>query len=560
LSPASLNRGSSFPKWLFVGLATVALICGIFFRLWGLDHKLYTNDEATTSVHVSGHTIADYNSALAAGKITTAGAALHYQLIDSSRSMSSVVAALALEDPQHPPVFYVLARFWEEAMGSTITARRALPALFGVLVLPAAFVFGCELIGRRFGLLLASLVAVSPFHILYSQQVREYSLWTFFAFASSAALLHALRAPRQNGAARVDIGAWTIFALLTASGMYTYTGYLLILLAQVIYVVVAYRREIRERVLPFAIAACVALAVFAPWLSAMMAHGGAVTKNGYLAAPLPLQAIVLKWFFNVGAVFFDLDYIWHPSAVIVLGLLLLAGFGLVSVMRERPLAGGYLFAIGFLTAAAFILRDILDHQSTSTAIRYLIPAWIALEGVVSYGVWKLYVDERFSRKVVALSIFAVLLLCGVGSAAVSATRQSWWGDDSVAPIGPMARTIDAAQSPVTVVFRNDLSDFNFAPMLLSYEIPANTRFELLTGNQLPDFRTTNGDTFLLDPSAELRRAVIARGMRLREVYAEVTPKDDLASLRQRAAQARAGVGYVAPKSSLWLVPKRGRQP
>jgi uncharacterized membrane protein len=552
-SPVLLNRSTSFSEWLFVGLATAALICGIFFRIWGLDRKLYTNDEVTTSVHVSGHTIADYRKAVAAGRITTAAAALRYQLVDPSTSLSNVVASLALEDPQHPPLFYVLERLWEKALGTTIAARRALPALFGILALPAAFVFGWELIGRRFGLLLASLVAVSPFHILYSQQAREYSLWTFFAFASSAALLHALRAPRRNGPGRSDIMAWTVFAALTAGGLYTDTIYLLMLLAQVIYVVVAYRREVRDRVLPFAIAATLAVAVFAPWLLMLIAHARTVTNNTYLGTPLPLEAIALKWFFNVGAVFFDLDYVRHASAVVVLPLLVLAGFGLVSVMRERPLAGGYLLAIGLVTAAAFVLPDLLYHESRSTAARYLIPTWIALEGVVAYGLWKLYVDERFNYRALAVSLFAAVLLCGVGSAAVSATHEAWWGDDSVAPIGPMARAIRAAQSPVTVVFRYGQPEFNLAPVEVANEIPPNTRFELLTRNQLPTFKATSGDTFLLDPSAELRRAVMARGAQLHEVYAEPTRKDELASLRRRVAQVRAGVGFVPIRSSLWLV-------
>ena len=555
-----VSRNTSFSKWLFIGLATAALICGIFFRLWGLDRKLYINDEATTSVHVSGHTIADYKKAAAAGTITTAGAAMRYQLIDPSTSLRNVVASLALEDPQHPPLFFVLERLWERAAGTTIAARRALPALFGILVLPAAFIFGCELIGRRFGLLLAALVAVSPFHILYSQQAREYSLWTFFAFASSAALLYALRAPRRNGPGRSDIWAWIVFGALTAGGLYTDTIYLLMLLAQVIYVVVAYRREVWGRVLPFAIAAAVAVAVFAPWLSTLIAHAHTVTNNAYLGAPLPLEAIALKWFFNLGAVFFDADYVWHASALVVLPILVLAGFGLVSVMRERPLAGGYLLAIGLVTAAAFVLPDLLYHESRSTAARYLIPTWIALEAVVAYGLWKLYVDERFNRRALALSLFAALLLCGVASAGVSATHEAWWGDDSVAPIGPMARTIRAAQPPVTLVFRDDQPDWNFDPVELANEIPANVRFELLTDNQLPTFKATGGDTFLLDPSDRLRLAVIARGGQLHAVYVQPTRNDDLASVRRRAAQVRAGIGFVTVRSSLWLVSNPGGRP
>lgn len=38
-----------------------------------------------------------------------------------------------------------------------------------------------------------ALIAVSPFHVLYAQEAREYSLWTVTILLSSAALLRAMR-------------------------------------------------------------------------------------------------------------------------------------------------------------------------------------------------------------------------------------------------------------------------------------------------------------------------------------------------------------------------------
>jgi len=540
--------GASVTERIVVALAVLALACGVALRFAGLGHKLYTNDEATTSVHVSGHTLADFLGAAAAGQIKTAADALRYQQVDPATGPADVVRSLAVEDPQHPPLFYVLERRWEGIAGASVAARRSLPALFGVLGILTAYAFGCTLVdSRRYGLVLAALVAVSPFHILYAQQAREYSLWTVFVFASSAVLLRALRpAP--------DRRLWAAFAALTAAGLYTDVLYLYTLLAQGLYVVIAYRRDFRRGALPFAGGAGLGLVAFAPWLAALVTHAGTVTNNAYLGAPLPAQALALKWLFNLGAVFYDLDFVWHASALIVLPILALAAFGIAQLLRRRPGAARYVLALGLVTLAAFLVPDLVRHESRSTAARYLIPTWLALEAAVAFAVWTLLRSDKRSARVAAVAVLAFLLGCGIVSGAVSASREVWWGDGSVASIGPIARIVRTARPPVTVIFRDDQPIWNFAPMELANEVSPETRLQLLTGDALPVVQPSGGTDLLLDPSARLRKALVARGARLSLLYAgETAESDDLRAQRREASRARAERGFVDIATSLWLV-------
>ncbi len=541
--------GASVTERVFAVLVMLALACGVAFRFAGLDHKLYTNDEATTSVHVSGHTLADYLAAAAAGRIRTAADALRYQHVDPTTGIGDVVRSLAVEDPQHPPLFYMLERGWEGLVGGSVAARRSLPALFGVLGILAAFAFGRTLLdSRRYGLVLAALVAVSPFHIIYAQQAREYSLWTVFVFASSAVLLCAVRRSP-------DARLWAAFAALTAAGLYTDVLYLYTLIAQGLYVVVAYRRDLRSGGLPFAGAAALGLAAFAPWLATLLGHAGMVTNNAYLGAPLPLRLLGLKWLFNLGAVFYDLDFVWHPSALVVLPILGLAAFGIERLLRCRPWVAGYVLALGLATAAAFLVPDLVRHESRSTAARYLIPTWIALEAVVAFAVWTWLRSAKRGARSAGVAVFALLLGCGIVSGAFSATREAWWGDGSVAPIGPIARIVRTAQPPVTVIFRDDQPIWNFAPMELANEVPPETRLQFLTNDALPAVESAEGTELLLDPSARLREALMARGARLDVLYAEEATggSDDLGVQRREASRARAKRGVVDIAGSLWLV-------
>src|SRR4051812_27381220 len=76
-----------------------------------------------------------------------------------------------------PPLYYVLAWPWVHVFGSGEAALRSLSALFGIAVVPVAYLIGRELFGRRGpALATAALVAFNPLLVWYSQEARPYSL------------------------------------------------------------------------------------------------------------------------------------------------------------------------------------------------------------------------------------------------------------------------------------------------------------------------------------------------------------------------------------------------
>lgn len=88
----------------------------------------------------------------------------------------------------HPPLSYLLTHFW--LMGGTNEIwLRLLPILFGVGTVFGIYKLGGKLVDKRFGLLSALLFSLAPFHIYYSQELRMYSMATFFATWSMYFLL-----------------------------------------------------------------------------------------------------------------------------------------------------------------------------------------------------------------------------------------------------------------------------------------------------------------------------------------------------------------------------------
>jgi len=75
-----------------------------------------------------------------------------------------------------PLLFFLNHHLIDSWLGLDEFTLRLLPALFGVLAIPAIYVLTAGIVNRRVALLSAVLVSLSPWHIYWSQLARYYSL------------------------------------------------------------------------------------------------------------------------------------------------------------------------------------------------------------------------------------------------------------------------------------------------------------------------------------------------------------------------------------------------
>jgi 4-amino-4-deoxy-L-arabinose transferase-like glycosyltransferase len=160
------------------------LLLGATLRFTTLDLQSYRHDEAVT-----------------AGRVIVSSLSETMHRVWTSEST--------------PPLYYLLAWLWSHLFGVREVGLRSLSALFGTATIPVAYLAGRELIGRRAGLVVAAIVAVSPILVWYSQDARAYAL---LVLLSTAALLFFLRA-RRSGSAR-DLGCWAAFSALALATHY----------------------------------------------------------------------------------------------------------------------------------------------------------------------------------------------------------------------------------------------------------------------------------------------------------------------------------------------------
>ncbi len=134
----------------------------------------------------------------------------------------------------HPPIYYVLLRFWYYVFGWSVFALRGFSVFFGVGMVLAGYLFVKEAFGNEKAALFCALIlAINPFQTQYVTEARMYTLGTFLALISAYFLVKAFKAQRQYFAEKtagaishkaIDAvwGNWFLFALATSLSIYTH--------------------------------------------------------------------------------------------------------------------------------------------------------------------------------------------------------------------------------------------------------------------------------------------------------------------------------------------------
>jgi mannosyltransferase len=151
----------------------------------------------------------------------------------SATLSSKSLATVALNFGQTPTLYHVLLHFWLY-LGRSDAMIRLLSVLFAIAALWAVYLLGKNLLDERHGLLCALLMAVSPFHIWYSQEARMYSLLILLSTASMLFFIKLLQKPKS----------WAIFWWPLSMGLAIYTHYYaaFILVCQVLFLLIFHKR------------------------------------------------------------------------------------------------------------------------------------------------------------------------------------------------------------------------------------------------------------------------------------------------------------------------------
>jgi len=495
-----------------VAVAVLLTLAGCTARFIHLDRHFYFHDEAATSLRVSGHLAADVGRAVAGREVTVAQLRVFQR--PTRRGVVDTVHSLAVNDPQHPPLFFVLVRLWAGIAGASITSLRALSALFSLAALACAGWLVHELFGsRRTTSIAMALLAISPFQLLYAQEAREYSLWLATAAASSASLLVALRSPSAR--------AWTLYALTLAAALYAFPNTVLVALGHAVFLVL--HKRSRQTIGRFLAAATAAFVLFLPWIGVIYLERGAFRAGtGWTKQTVPFSTLLHSWLvvFGLGVV----DKRGGATSVggvqeLVFGAVILVEVAALIVLRLRGPRSAWLFVATLVAASALplMVADVAAGGIRSAVPRYLMPVYlglaIALAFLLSHGLaaWKAAV-----RGLAALVALAV-----VGAAAASYVESTsasvWWNQDDGAAAENLAvsRALNRLDRPLLI------STGVGTLLEMSHYLRPETRVRVVLDGRAPPLGRGAGEVLLYgsaaNPAAAARLAALLGDIRRRHV-------------------------------------------
>ncbi|NJL44898.1 MAG: hypothetical protein HC922_02370, partial [Leptolyngbyaceae cyanobacterium SM2_3_12] len=289
--------------WIQRG-AILLITLGVILRFVNLDRKVYWHDEVFTSLRVAGY----FGQAVAAevftGQPITAAELLQYQQFPADAALGKTWTALA-NNPEHPPGYYLLAYGWGRLGGASVAGYRAIAAVFGVLALPLMYWLGRDLFPTQptVAWIATALMAVSPVHLIYSQEARQYTFWVVGMLLANIALLRALRLRTSQ--------SWLGYSLALALSFYGALVSALLGLGHLIFVGLTQKPR---QWLSFALSGGLALLLFSPWLWVVYDQWSRLQSVTYWTKESrPLGFLARLWSLHYSAIFVDGDFPLNSS-------------------------------------------------------------------------------------------------------------------------------------------------------------------------------------------------------------------------------------------------------
>ncbi len=524
--PPARGRGSRQAARLGVIAVALAILLGVGFRFYDLGGKLIWHDEVSTRILAGGHLHAEWKEVLYSGRVFPVADVQRYQHDDPERSLRETVIGLALDDPQHPPLYYLLAHLWMGVAGDGIGALRALSALLSLLCFPAIFWLSRELFrSTRIAWTSVALAAVSPLLVLYAQEAREYALWTALLLLSTAALLRAIRLTEDAAPTRALVQAWGWYGLASLLSLYTSFSTVSVLAAQVLFLIV---RE-RARLTRVAKAGAVTLAgtalLFLPWVLNLLHHYDAFAISMKWSREIVLPTATLLRILAVNASRITLD-LWREPHHLVAWLmvaitLVVMVWALVALARRGPKNAALLLGALVVVPIGLLLGpDLVLGGIRSVSARYLIPSWAAVLVALAF----LPFGERRSRWEARLAPVALgaVLLVSIASCIGNARQAAVWTKGISYDLPVVADHINRAPRPLVIGNMEQYHPGNL--MALSNLLAPRVRMQFLRPEMEAEYRLPPepGDVFLISPTIQFRRGLERREhVRTRLVFEDI---------------------------------------
>lgn len=305
---------------------------------------------------------------------------------------SSDLKSIWLRDADfHPPLFHTILHFWE-MISTNEVFMRILPLFFGILSIYALYIFAKKHFSEKVALTAAFLLAVSPFHVIYSQELRSYSLLVLMGILS----VHFLFEKK-----------WKTYVLINVLGFFTNYVYVFVIFSELIWVFISRKKSLTRN---FLLAQFILVVVFVLWLPEFLFQlkAGSTLMSQLpewrmLSSPNFLIAIPLTIFkFIGGKIAISRLPLMIFYASLINGIFLWIFYGLYKRINPKSL---FLFLMIFVPLILALLISFFIPLNNPPRLIFVVP-FICLG--VAYFI-DLYKDKHLIYIFFLISVFGIFM-------------------------------------------------------------------------------------------------------------------------------------------------------
>ena len=308
------------------------------------------------------------------------------------------------------PLDFLLLHFWIRLVGESNRSVQIPAALWGFLTVLFTYLIAVKLRNRQTALWAMLLMAMSPFHIYFSQEARYYSL---FCFTAAAVLLCMLRVMEKPD--------WKNHLLLTAAAAISFYAHFftgIVLAVGIIWVFLKWGINRRKSETPnlysrslltIVLSSTAAFIAFSPWFIYK-----ALSEYKQATAPFGLESLIVA--FHALADFTGARFITHRADMVhfFTGMFFFIA-GAFVILKKREKARMLLLGIPLVFVFLYVVSYVYVYFPTTRQWLFILPWFAVIEGAGLAGLVK-YLTKRFSMegkgKIAITIVLAIIVFRG----------------------------------------------------------------------------------------------------------------------------------------------------
>ena len=203
-----------------------------------------------------------------------------FSVLFSDKGPANILAGTLRLDPDstsadlHPPLYYFLLWGWIQIFASSLLSIRLPSILAGLGIVAMAYLLSTHWLSHRIGIASGILIALAPFQVHYSQEIRMYSFAALFLCLA----FYSLQMGRQTGRSVW----WLGFALSAALAQYTHNISVFFI---VVFIIPVLLSKDRKSIISLAWSSFVALLIYLPWLVWLPSQFANIQRGYWIQTP-----------------------------------------------------------------------------------------------------------------------------------------------------------------------------------------------------------------------------------------------------------------------------------